>query len=198
MLLNLAFAIRLDFSHRSMCIVLFPERRRWQHTSFSCYISPPNDLHVEMEAPAAWSLSRLVTFTLEVTSNMQPLTLRLLAAACLDTTAHWWTDSFPVNTFRGLKTPGQRGARGCVSAIKERNQKKGRACVCACVAVLICGLLVNAWHCFPAPLEGHKWFIMRICTCDFSCVCKLIDPQIDLECFNYWSASGRGTTDREE
>lgn len=179
MLLNLTrwtFEIRLDFSHQIVCIVLFPERWQWQPTSFSCYISPANDLHVEIEAPIVWSLSRLVTFTLEVTSNMQPLTLRLPAAACLDTTAHWWTDSFPVNTFRGLKTPGQRGAWGCVWAIKvtkktTTKKKQGCACVCACVAVLICGLLVNAWHCFPAPLEGHKWFIMRICTCDFSCVC---------------------------
>lgn len=153
-----------------------------------------------MEAPTVRSLSRLVTFTLEVTSNMQPLTPCLPAAACLDTTAHWWTDFFPVNTFRGLNTPGQCGARGCVSAIKEtkKKTKQGRTCVCVYVAVLICGLLVNAWHCFPAPLEGHKWFMMRICTCDFSCVCKLIYPQIDLECFNYWSASGRGTTDRKE
>lgn len=150
-----------------------------------------------------WGLSRVVTSTLEVTSNMQPLIPGLAAAACLDTTARWWTDPFPVNSCRGLETPGHCSALGCMTAIK-----KGYVHVYVCE--LLCRFVV-ACKChglFSAAVKGHKWFIMRICspivttalcvhTCVHSCVsvfstspysgvayCAIICP-IDRERFNY-------------
>ena len=90
--------------------------------------------------------ARVATSTLEVTSNTQPLILGQAAAACLDTTARWWTDPFPVNSFRGLETPGHRSTLG----LHDSNKEKKAPCMCTRVdGRADLRLLVNASDCSP-------------------------------------------------
>lgn len=113
--------------------------------------------------------ARVATSTLEVTSNTQPLIPGLAAAACLDTTARWWTDPFPVNSFGGLETPGRRGALGPHDSNKE---KRPRVCVCARGRPRRFAAACKCLGLFSAAAEGHKWFIMRLCSLDCGvCAC---------------------------
>lgn len=52
-------------------------------------------------------------------SNIRPLILGLAADAYLDTTAYWWAHPFPVNSCRGLKTPGYHRALGSLTCNKN-------------------------------------------------------------------------------